>query len=453
MTILEFMNLFPEFRASSWDAWRGKLARITEAVREFYAICGRGCGKSRMNALLATWFSSREYQRAPGESIYIGVFAPDRKQAGITFRYVLGLLHSVPALAALIARETRESIELSNGVVLKVITATKAAPRGRAYALVIIEEAAFLPTDQAAEPDVELLRSVRPALARVPGSLLCVVTSPYARRGIIWAAWQKYHDKPDGAVVLVQADTLSLNPTFDRAEIERAFLDDEPAARAEYGAEFRSDLEAFVSREAVEACRVADRLELPPVSSLSYVAFLDPSGGSSDSFTLAIAHREDERVILDLVRERKPPFSPESVCKEFADDMKRYRISSATSDRYAGEWPREQFAKHGISVQASERNKSEIYLELLPNLNSGKIELLDSPRLVAQLIGLERRTARGGKDSIDHAPGGHDDLINAAAGALGLCSVPVAHLDESMLIAGRRRELPMPPSDWVNEVF
>jgi hypothetical protein len=51
-------------------------------------------------------------------------------------------------------------------------------------------------------------------------------------------------------------------------------------------------------------------------------------------------------------------------------------------------------------------------------LNSRRIELLDIPRLSAQLIGLERRTARGGRDSIDHAPGGHDDVINAAAIAL-----------------------------------
>ena len=42
------------------------------------------------------------------------------------------------------------------------------------------------------------------------------------------------------------------------------------------------------------------------------------------------------------------------------------------------------------------------------------------PRLLGhtlnQLIGLERRTARGGRDSIDHGPGGHDDVCNAVAG-------------------------------------
>ena len=35
-----------------------------------------------------------------------------------------------------------------------------------------------------------------------------------------------------------------------------------------------------------------------------------------------------------------------------------------------------------------------------------------------QLSSLERRTARGGKDSIDHSPGMHDDIANAVAGAL-----------------------------------
>jgi len=57
---------------------------------------------------------------------------------------------------------------------------------------------------------------------------------------------------------------------------------------------------------------------------------------------------------------------------------------------------------------------------VLPLLNSGRAELLDHPRLVGQLRSLERRTARSGKDSIDHALGGHDDLANATAGALML---------------------------------
>ena len=91
-----------------------------------------------------------------------------------------------------------------------------------------------------------------------------------------------------------------------------------------------------------------------------------------------------------------------------------------TGDRFGGEWVREQFAGHGIHYEASELNKSELYLELLPMLNSRAVALLDHETLQRQLNGLERRKGRTGKDIIDHPRGGHDDLINAAAGALVL---------------------------------
>jgi hypothetical protein len=59
-----------------------------------------------------------------------------------------------------------------------------------------------------------------------------------------------------------------------------------------------------------------------------------------------------------------------------------------------------------------------VYVDLLPLLNSAAVALLDHDRLMMQFISLERRTARGGKDSIDHPRGGHDDLANSVAGSL-----------------------------------
>jgi hypothetical protein len=73
---------------------------------------------------------------------------------------------------------------------------------------------------------------------------------------------------------------------------------------------------------------------------------------------------------------------------------------------------------HGITYDVSEKNTSAIYLEFLPALNAKRVQLLDLPRLIGQLVGLERKTTRGGRDSIAHAPGSHDDLANAACGAL-----------------------------------
>src|SRR5262249_12139743 len=64
--------------------------------------------------------------------------------------------------------------------------------------------------------------------------------------------------------------------------------------------------------------------------------------------------------------------------------------------------------------------KSAIYGNVLPLLNSGRVELLDHPRLQAQLLSLERRASRGRGGTIDHPPGAHDDVADAACGALAL---------------------------------
>ncbi len=87
-------------------------------------------------------------------------------------------------------------------------------------------------------------------------------------------------------------------------------------------------------------------------------------------------------------------------------------------DRYGGQWPVEVFQQYGIKYIPSERTKSDIYRELIAPINSGRVELLDHSVLRSQLLALERRVARGGRDSIDHPPHSHDDVINSAAGAL-----------------------------------
>jgi hypothetical protein len=153
-------------------------------------------------------------------------------------------------------------------------------------------------------------------------------------------------------------------------------------------------------------------------SLVRYVGFCDPSGGSRDSFTAAVAHIDGDKTILDAVREKKAPFSPDAVVEEYADLFKSYGVTSIRGDRYSGEFVRELFRKRGIEYWVSTQNKSEIYLAALPVINSGLVELLDNKQLLTELSMLERRTARGGHDSVDHPPNAHDDLANAACGAL-----------------------------------
>jgi hypothetical protein len=236
-----------------------------------------------------------------------------------------------------------------------------------------------------------------------------------------------------------------MNPGVPQSYIDRHIAQDAARAWAEYGAQFRSDIEGFVSQEVLEGAIVPDRYELPPMRGISYSAFVDPSGGSSDSMTLAIAHRvKDGCTILDAVRERRPPFWPDDVVIEFSGLLKAYGIRKVTGDRYGGEWPSERFRAHGIEYGPSETSKGGLYRDLLPLLNSRKTELLDLPRLATQLTGLERRTARGGRDSIDHAPGSHDDIANCVAGALllAMAAPPALWRHEALLIDGLPASMP-----------
>src|ERR1019366_8768981 len=121
------------------------------------------------------------------------------------------------------------------------------------------------------------------------------------------------------------------------------------SARAEYGAEFRDDLADFVTREIVDSCTMFGRHELPPEPGITYAAFCDPSGGVSDSMTLAVAHLRDGDVcVLDAILECRPPFDPTNAVKECTALLKRFGITRVVGDRYAGEWPRARFAEQGI---------------------------------------------------------------------------------------------------------
>jgi hypothetical protein len=435
----------PHFKGGSWAAWRTFLAALfalpmsddqlaryrahtgrqeppSEPFKEAALVIGRRGGKSRVLATIATFLATfRDYQPflAPGEVATVAVIAANRQQARSIFRFTQGLLTAVPMLRAMIEDETADSITLTNRVVIEIQTASFRVTRGYSFAAVLTDETAFWRSDDSANPDVEIFTALRPGLTTIPGAILLNASSPYRKRGVLWQAFSRHYGQDASRVLVWRAPSLEMNPSLDPAIVAEAYEDDPDAAAAEYGAEFRSDLSDFVPRDVVEAATVPGRFEIAPMSCQTYSAFVDPSGGTgSDSMTLAISHREGERAILDAVREVRPPFSPELVTTDFAVLLKSYRVSRVTGDRYAGEWPRERFRTHGIDYDLSDAPKSDLYRDFLPVLNSGRCELLNLPRLTSQLCGLERRTARSGRDSIDHAPGGHDDVANVVAGAL-----------------------------------
>lgn len=411
-----------------YQTFTGRKTWPKEPFTEVWMPIGRRGGKSLnlavIGVFLACFKDYRPYLQ-PGERGTVAIVAADRKQARVILRYVTALIKGIPMLKRLVQREWAEGFDLTNSVTIEVTTANSRTSRGYTFVAVLGDEVAFWSTDDsAADPDSEILGAMRPGMATIPGSMLLCASSPYARKGELWRNYKNSYGNDESDVLVWQAPSWVMNPTLPEKFIAREYAKDAESAKAEYGSEFRTDIEAFVRIEVVEACTDTGVFERPYTEKQHYTAFVDPSGGSADSFTLCIGHQEDERIITDLIAEVKPPFSPELTVASLVTTLKRYAITQVTGDRYAGEWPREQFRKGGIEYHLSAKPRTELYMDLLPSLNSKRVSLIDHPKLRKQLVDLERRTSRAGRDLIDHPRGGHDDVANCVAGLVSTLMKP-----------------------------
>jgi hypothetical protein len=397
-----------------------------ERVEELAIIAGRRGGKSRATSTLAVYIAGLcKHKLVRGEKGILLCIAPDQRQATIILDYATAAFEDSPILKQLIANRTTDTLELTTGISIEVRAASFRRLRGPTYIAVIADEAAFWMSDElSANADVEILGSVRPGLATTGGPLI-IASSPYAKRGVLWDLHRRHYGLAGDPLILVaRGASRDFNSTLPQSVVDRALERDRAAASAEYLGQFRGDIESFVAYEVVQGC-VGDHVEMAPQSGIAYHAAVDPSGGSADSFTMAIAHADDDgHIIIDAIREAGVPFSPAGVIEEFTGLLKSYRVTRVTGDRYAGEFPRELFRKCGIEYRCADKAKSDLYRDLLPLLNSGRIVLPKSDRLVNQIVGLERHVARSGKDSIDHGQGTHDDLCNAVAGVAAMVSKP-----------------------------
>ena len=441
-----FAELIKDWPEDHWTAWRSFISAVfcqpftSEAELEIFQECtqleappdrrppsvwmpvGRRGGKSRILAAitvhLACCYDWSPYLD-PGELGVLPVLAADRRQARTIMGYVKAFLEH-KNLKDLVIQDSAESLQLKGNILIEVVTASYRAVRSRTVIAALCDEIAFwMNADNSLNPDTEIIAALEPAMATIPNALLLGASSPYARRGVLWNNYEKWYGKPGGPLIW-QAPTAVMNPTVPQEFLDEKYHEDPLAAAAEYGAEFRKDVDAFISPEALQSAILSEQHEWPPRPGFTYQAFVDPSGGSNDSMTLAIGHidRNTRKGVLDAIRERRPQFSPDNVAKEFCDLLKLYRVFKIEGDHYGGDWVKERFQKNGVSYVVSDRNKSDIYLEFLPLLNAKRVELLDNHRMRGQFLGLERRTARGGHESIDHPKGGYDDISNVVAGLM-----------------------------------
>jgi hypothetical protein len=436
------------FKGDSWKPWKAVLKAIhrlpmsPEEIELFQRrtqrenppethptevgiVAARRSGKSVIAALKlvhATCAIDWRAHLAPGELAVGMCISPDRDQSRIILNATRALLHGSTVLEKMIVRETGSLIELNNQTSIQIGTASSATIRGRSVCCAILDEAAFLNVNAAeSQTDERIHTALLPSLATLPGSMLWMISSPSGKQGLLWRKYQESFGKPDPSCLMFQAPAGVLNPTLPQSILDEAKKKDPIGYRSEWGAEFCETSETYISEETLRAHVEPGVAQRPPQGNTQYIAFMDAASGSGrDSMVLAIATpaRKGKGAILCATITREPPFVPTTVAQEFAAWAMKYGTRKIYADAFASGWIESAFKAVGITIVRSPKSKSELYETLLPALNSGQIALTDYGPLIEQLSQLERRILPSGRTAIDHSSTNHDDIANAACGAL-----------------------------------
>jgi hypothetical protein len=363
-------------------------------VSELWAVLARRTGKSRMAAAVGCYLACFLPRKlAAGEVGEVTIVSASREQAGVVFKYVLGFLEASPVLRKEVESATTTEVRLRGNVVLSTRAGNYRTVRGRTLLAAIIDEVAFLHDETSALPDIEVYRALLPALATT-GGMLIGISTPYRKLGLLYQKHRDHFGVADPDVLVVSGNAPRFNPTINVSVIERARASDPEAAR----------------------------------EGVLYHTYVDMGGGRHDPSTIGIVHTVGEgdgrRFVADVVRGRNG--DPRAAMREFVELAKQYRCSVIVGDNYSAEWVAGACREDGGEYQQSKLVRSELYLTGLPHFTRGIVSIPNLPPLLRELRLLERRTARSGKDTVDHGVGGSDDYANALFGALHLAaSVPV----------------------------
>jgi hypothetical protein len=396
-------------------------------VRELWCVAGRGSGKSRIAAAISIYSALFvKHKLAPGERGMVLVIAGTVDQARVVFQYVVGFLEASSALRREVVSRSRLEIRLRNGIIIACHPNSFRSVRGRTLVACVFDETAFWRDETTATPDTETYTAVLPAL-RTNGMLVCIST-PYRKMGLLYQKHRDHFGVDADDVLVVQGASRVFNPTLSDAMIAAQRAADPTGAGAEWDAVFRDDLSSFLDDQSIDAAIEHGRpLELSPQTGVAYHAFVDMGGGRRDASTIAIVHSvgegDERRFVADVVRGRHG--DPHAAVLEFVELAKQYRCVVITGDNYSAEWCAGAFREAGAEYRQAKLVRSELYLAGLPLFTRGIVSIADQAPLIRELRLLERRTARSGRDVVDHGRNGHDDYANALFGALYLAaSVP-----------------------------
>ena len=405
----------------------GKSWTLGKEYGEAAFICGRRSGKSDKLAANVAIYEAffRDHKLSPGETGVVLLLAQNMRQAKVVKGYIEGKIEKSPVLHRHVVARRAYELELDNGITIAIHPSSFRSIRGLSVVSCICDEIAFWWTeDNYANPDAEVIRAIRPAMATFPYGKLLLVSSPYTMSGVLWDAWQKRGK--DKETLVWHASTVLMNPTVTERFLAKEKERDLENFRREYLAEFTEAISSFLSAESIQQCVIEGRIELlPDRKNFHYIAAID-AAYKGDQFTVCIAHNDNvkEKVVVDHLDgwqgSRKHPLKLPGVMLEIRSLADRYGFDRVHGDQFGSEPLKDIFKRYGLSYKErtfTSQSKADIYATLRTLITDGRIELLDHKSSLKELRGLELELLPGGAVRIGHSRHGkaRDDYADAIA--------------------------------------
>ncbi len=405
-----------------WRALSGQQDYAPQERNELWAVKGRRSAGTKTACKFLTYLihtHGAEYRKCAAKSdrLHALIVLQTRDVAREVMSYFASFYNDT-ILKSQVSEIFKTSIELANGFVISIGTCSYRAPRGISIPMVLLDETGAWRTE-GTDLDVEVYKSVRPAMIQFRNSKLIGLGSPWIKNGLLYDCWQRRFDRSDRLVL--HCPTPAMNPLISREELGREEANDPSNYRREFLAEWSDDVDSFLPDSDILAAIRGTVRERAPVEIYknSYIAALDASGLSGrDRFTLAVGHRiargSAANTCLDFDALRGWSREPVSqVVDEVASLLKSYGLRSVIGDQFGASFLKELLSQRGIEMRCvpfTSRSKPEILLALKLALAQGKVSLLDHPESLRELRMLESKRTSGGNYTIAAPRGQHDDF-------------------------------------------
>ena len=366
---------------------------IDEAKRFNVLACGRRFGKTTLgiHCLIKMALQGRP----------VAWFAPNMRLLGDVWRELQVLLK--PVIIKVSQQGYR--LELKGGGSIEMWSLDSSdSGRGRAYALVVVDEAAFVPNLEEAWH-----QTIRPMLMDYQGEAWFLSTPKgmnyfktlfgYGEDPSLkdWASWQMPSNE---------------NPRMPPEEFEAARRGPQLAFHQEWLGQFING-DGSVFRYVDDAATIAPGGK--PEAGHSYVIGCD-FGRSNDRTAYVVLDSTDRKVVDMICCNQEEYAMQRARLKGLADKWKPRQIIAEKNG--IGGPIIEQLRREGLRVEAfttSSSSKARAIEDLAVAFEQRGIHILQDQRLIGELVAYQAEQLAGGRTRYGAPSGGHDDCVMALA--------------------------------------